>query len=207
MALKEPGKEKDPMADNIGREDPVARTAQGWTESAAEALRTQAQDLGAMMQLLAEQAQQQQQALQKLAEDSMNAYMELLNIPASFISEQAQQQQQQLQQSFQQLSQQWMPPPEQQQQQFQQLRQMSQQWMNSYMNLLNAQLSYFQEAGRRAQDQLPISNYDNLSIEEVSKELDSLSVDEIEELKDYEKRHKNRQTLIKEFDRRLTTAS
>ncbi len=187
--------------------DEQVQQTEEWSRDAAEAFRRQAQGIGSLMEMWAEQAQQQHRALQKLAQDSMNAYMQFLNTPASYVSQQASQQQQQLQQTFQQVAQQFMPAPQQQQQQFEQLQQMSQQWVNSYMSLFDAQLSYVQEAGQRAQGQPPIKDYDELSVQEVSERLDDLSVEEIEEVKEYERRNQNRQTLLKQMDQKINAAS
>jgi hypothetical protein len=45
------------------------------------------------------------------------------------------------------------------------------------------------------------------SVEEISARLDTLTVDQLERLKDYERRNKNRETLIREIDRRIGAAS
>jgi hypothetical protein len=50
---------------------------------------------------------------------------------------------------------------------------------------------------------LPIEDYDQLSVKEVIGRLDGLSAGQVEELKAYEKKNKNRPTLIEWFDRRL----
>ena len=49
----------------------------------------------------------------------------------------------------------------------------------------------------------PIPNYDELNVEEVSKTLDGLTAAEIRAVREYEKRHKSRETLIERLDRRL----
>ncbi len=54
---------------------------------------------------------------------------------------------------------------------------------------------------------LPIAGYDEKSVEEISARLDTLTVDQLERLKDYERRNKNRETLIREIDRRIGAAS
>jgi poly(3-hydroxyalkanoate) synthetase len=59
-------------------------------------------------------------------QDSMGSYMQLLNTPPFYVSEQSQEGQQDTQQTFQQASERWMQLAQQQQQTFQQ---MSQQWM------------------------------------------------------------------------------
>jgi hypothetical protein len=86
---------------------------------------------------------------------------------------------------------------------------------NAYMNVLQAPFSYYQEvmeamtapwasagdgAESRTGDKLPLANYDSLSVREVSNELDELSIEEIEQLRAYEAKNKNRQTLVDRFD-------
>jgi hypothetical protein len=56
---------------------------------------------------------------------------------------------------------------------------------------------------RKDSEALPIEHYDDLSVEEISKELDGLSDEELERVRDYEKRHKDRKTLIESLDRKL----
>lgn len=50
---------------------------------------------------------------------------------------------------------------------------------------------------------LPIEDYDRLSVEEVSRRLEELDAREKEELKTYERTHKNRPALIERFERSL----
>ena len=166
-----------------------------------------ANGLGSAVELWAEQAQHQHRALRKFVEGSMGSYMQLLNTPASYLSQQAENQQQQLQQTFQQVAQQFVPQPQQQQQQFQEFQQMSQQWVGSYMGFVDAQLTYAQDAARRAQGLPPIKDYDQLSVDEVVEHLDELSVDEIGEAKAYERRNKNRESLIKRMEQKINASS
>jgi hypothetical protein len=58
-----------------------------------------------------------------------------------------------------------------------------------------------------ANGDLPISNYDELTVDEVSKKLEGLSVEEIEKVRVYEKQHKNRETLLEQIDRKTKAAS
>ena len=55
----------------------------------------------------------------------------------------------------------------------------------------------------RKEAALPLSNYDALGVEEVEKKAKGLSREEIQNLLDYEKQHKNRKTLVQALDRRL----
>jgi hypothetical protein len=49
----------------------------------------------------------------------------------------------------------------------------------------------------------PISGYDEMNVEEVSKHLNDLSVDELRMVRDYEERNKKRETLLTEMDRKI----
>src|SRR5215207_5661387 len=148
----------------------------------ARAFGRRAHGLGSAVELWAEEAQQQHWALRKFVEGSMGSYMQLLNTPASYLSQQAEQQQQQFQQ-------------------------MTQQWVGSYMGFVDAQLTYAQDAARRAQGLPPIKDYDELSVDEVVEHLDGLSVDEIGEAKAYERRTKNRESLIKRMEQKINASS
>ena len=162
-----------------------------------EAEGAQEQWLGAM-QSLAEQIEKQQQYSQQMTQELMNTYMQLLNTPGSYLSGQAEQQQQTIQQT----AQQWMEQAQQQQQSFQQ---MTQEVMSTYSELWNIPLSYARESLRDAK--FPIEGYDALTVEEVNERLGSLSVEDLREVRDYEERTKNRETILEQLDRRIRTGS
>jgi oligoendopeptidase F len=168
----------------------------------------QAEWLGAM-QSLAEQIQKQQQNSQQMIQELMNTYMQLLNTPGSYLSGQAEQQQQTLQQT----AQQWMEQAQQQQQTFQQqaqqqqqsFQQMTQEVMSTYSQLWNIPLSYAKEGLKDAQ--FPIEGYDELTVEEASGRLGALSTEDLREVRDYEERNKNRETVLEQLDRRIRGGS
>jgi signal transduction histidine kinase len=178
------------------------RNARGRTDQGPEG--AQAEWLGAMRSL-AEQIQKQQQNSQQMTQELMNTYMQLLNTPGSYVSGQAEQQQQTIQQT----AQQWMEQAQQQQQTFQQqaqqqqqsFQQMTQEVMSTYSRLFNIPLSYAKEGIRDAR--FPIEDYDKLTVEEVSVGLDSLSAEELREVRDYEERNKNRETILEQLDRKI----
>jgi paraquat-inducible protein B len=161
------------------------------------------------MQSLAQQIQKQQQNSQQMTQELMNTYMQLLNTPGSYLSSQAEQQQQTLQQT----AQQWMEQAQQQQQTFQQqaqqqqqsFQQMTQEVLGSYSQLFNIPLSYAKEGLKDAQ--FPIEGYDELTVEEVSGRLDALSAEDLREVRDYEERTKNRETVLEQLDRRIRDGS
>jgi len=180
----------------------IDRNASGGMDRGAEG--AQAEWLGAM-QSLAEQIQKQQQLSQQMTQELMNTYMQLLNTPGSYISGQAEQQQQTLQQT----AQQWMEQAQQQQQTLQQqaqqqqqsFQQMTQEVMSTYSQLFNIPISYAKEGLRDAQ--FPIEGYDELTVEEVSARLGALSAEELREVRDYEERTKNRDTILEQLDRKI----
>ena len=149
-----------------------------------------------MLQSLAEQIQKQQQNYQQMTQELMNTYMQLLNTPGSYVSGQAEQQQQTLQQQAQQ-----------QQQAFQQ---MGQETTNTYMQMFNIPFSYAQEGlqmAQRATAEMPIEGYDEMNVSEVAQQLDNLSADGLQQVRDYEMRNKNRETLLGQIDNRINAAS
>jgi uncharacterized membrane protein len=150
------------------------------------------------MQSLAEQIQKQQQNSQRMIQELMNTYMQLLNTPGSYLSGQAEQQQQTLQQT----AKQWMEQAQQQQQAFQQ---MTQEVLGSYSQLFNIPLSYAKEGLRDAK--FPIEGYDELTVEEISARLGALSTEELREVRDYEERNKNRETILEQLDRKIRSSS
>ena len=184
----------------------IDRNASGGMDRGAEG--AQAEWLSAM-QSLAEQIHKQQQNSQQMIQELMNTYMQLLNTPGSYLSGQAEQQQQTLQQT----ALQWMEQAQQQQQTFQQqaqeqqqsFQQMTQEVLGSYSKLFNIPISYAKEGLRDAQ--FPIEGYDELTVEEVSGRLGSLSAEELREVRDYEERTKNRDTILGQLDRRIRGGS
>ena len=49
----------------------------------------------------------------------------------------------------------------------------------------------------------PISGYDDMNVEEASKQLNDLSTEELRLVRDYEERNKNRETLLTQMDRKI----
>ena len=162
------------------------------------------------MQALAEQIQKQQQNSQQMIQELMNTYMQLLNTPGSYVSGQAEQQQQTLQQWMEQAQQQQQMLQQKAQQQQQPFQQMVQETMNTYMQMFNIPLSYAQEGlqmAQRATAEVPIEGYDEMNVSEVAQRLDTLSADELQRVRDYEMRNKNRETLLGQIDQRISSAS
>jgi hypothetical protein len=184
----------------------IDRNASARTDRGAED--AQAEWLSAM-QSLAEQIHKQQQNSQQMTQELINTYMQLLNTPGSYLSGQTEQQQQSLQQT----AQQWMEQAQQQQQTFQQqaqqqqqsFQQMTQEVVSTYSELFNIPLSYAKEGIKDAR--FPIEGYDELNVEEISRRIGGLSTDDLREVRDYEERNKNRETILEQLDRKIRGSS
>ncbi len=84
--------------------------------------------------------------------------------------------------------------------------------IDAYVDLLYTPFAYYRQGLRLVESEvtgggLPIPNYDELNVEEVKGMLDGLTAAQLREIRDYEKRNKNRETLIEQFDRKLKAAS
>ena len=51
--------------------------------------------------------------------------------------------------------------------------------------------------------ELPIEDYDSLNVHQVTQKLRELSVEELEQLRDYEAKNKNRRSIMQRFDTRI----
>jgi len=80
--------------------------------------------------------------------------------------------------------------------------------IDAYADLLFAPLCYYREALRSVaieagDGSLPLENYNELTVEEVSKKRKDLSGQEVWAIRSYEKQHKNRIELLERLDRAL----
>jgi hypothetical protein len=84
--------------------------------------------------------------------------------------------------------------------------------VDAYVDLLYTPFAYYRRGLRVAETEVigsgfPIPNYDELNVEDVKGMLDGLTAAQIREVREYEKRNKNRETMIEQFDRELKAAS
>ena len=102
---------------------------------------------------------------------------------------------------------------EQAEKQYEAFRVVAKESLDVFWNVLHVPLSSYKEGLRRTTSVgdtnggLPIANYDDLTVNEVSDRLADLSDKEIERVRVYEKRHKNRETLLAQIDHRAKAAS
>ena len=82
--------------------------------------------------------------------------------------------------------------------------------VDAYTDLLYAPLAYYRQGLRLVESEVngfPIAGYDEKNVKEISDRLDALTAAEIRTVREYEKQHKNRETLIEQFDRKLRAVS
>ena len=92
-------------------------------------------------------------------------------------------------------------------------RELAQESVNAYVEFLDTAFSQYrgtldqaqaQRAEANATKDFPIAGYDEMSVDEIREQLGDLTAEQLQEVKHYEERNKNRSTLIEEIDRRLT---
>ena len=85
-------------------------------------------------------------------------------------------------------------------------------WVEAYTDLLYAPFAYYRQGLRLVENQVdevtfPIAGYDEMNVKEIGERLEGLTAAEIRKVREHEKRNKNRETLIEQFDRKLRAAS
>ena len=169
-------------------------------------------------QTVQEQSERQQQALQTLTQESTNAYSEFLSSGLSFYQEafrSATQVAQNNMQAASQATQQGVQAAG--QAASQSVQAASQAASQSAQAIGEANQQAAQTANQTAQQnaesvhegvsnvqraiaEVPIQGYDELNVVEVTAQLDSLSAEELERIREYEQRNKNRSTLLEEIN-------
>ena len=154
------------------------RFTQGIVDAWTREIQGQAESNRAMTQELLERAEKQRDALQTLVEESVDAYMDVIYAPFSYYKQGLRLVEDNVKQ----------------------VTEITREATREVANTTTA-------ATREATGGFPIPNYDSLNVEDVSKKLDKLSSAQLREVRDYEKKNKNRETLIEQFDRKLKAAS
>jgi len=205
------------------------RLTQDFFKNWIQQLQSQTEGNRQAAQTVQEQSERQQQALQTLTRESTNVYSEFLNSGLSFYQEtlrsatqvaqnniqaasQATQQgvqaagqaaQQSVQAASQAASQSAQAAGEAGQQAAQTANQTAQQNQQAANQAV-------QEGAREAQrlaEAVPIQGYDELNVGEIGAQLDSLSAEELEQVREYEQSNKNRSTLIEQIKERSGSTS
>ena len=85
-------------------------------------------------------------------------------------------------------------------------------WVEAYTDLLYAPFTFYGQGLRLIENlgedaMFPIAGYDEMNVKGIGERLEGLTAAEIRTVREYEKRNKNRETLIEQFDRKLRAAS
>jgi hypothetical protein len=155
------------------------RLARDFSERVLDHLKEQTESGRAASEQLADQARRQQEAGRAFAQESVNAYMDFLDTAFSQYREGIQRAAGSAQEGARAGSQ-------------------------TISDVVDIAAGATRATAENAAGQPPIDGYDEMNVGEITRQLGDLTVVQLQEVKHYEKRNKNRSTLIEEIDSRLT---
>ena len=163
------------------------RRAQEFSELVSTNLREQTEAGRSSAQRLSEQASRQQEAGQALARESVQAYAEFLDDAFSRYRSGTEQAAQSAREGARTLS------------------ETTAGLVGTATGAASATAGATAGAMRSAAEtaSFPIAGYDEMNVDEVSKRLNDLSVEELQLVRDYEERNKRRETLLEQMDRKI----
>ena len=161
--------------------------AQEFSELVSSNLREQTEAGRANAQQLSEQANRQQEAGQALARESVEAYTQFLNDAFSRYRVGTEQAAGTAREGVRTLS------------------ETTTGLLGTATGAVGAAAGATVEGAERAAEAavFPIEGYDDMNVDEISKRLDGLSVEELQLVRDYEERNKRRETLLEQMDRKI----
>lgn len=102
-------------------------------------------------------------------------------------------------------------------------RVLAQQTVKTYIDFVNSAFSFYQgslekvernteatprvSSRSKADESLPLENYDSLNVEEITDRMEGLSVEVLRQLRAYEARNKNRSTLLERLNQKIEAGS
>jgi transglutaminase/protease-like cytokinesis protein 3 len=174
-----------------------AEFVQGWTGEAVEALREQAEHNVKTAEAFARSVNKQQEGFRALTQQWVGTYRDFFS-PFSYTQEGLK--------TVQRATQQVLEVTEESAQQG--LR-VAEEATEQTDKVLRQTEKVAREAELRTAvfGALKTTDYDGLTVEEISKRLDGLSAEELKEVRQYEKRNKNRESLIERIDRKIRANS
>jgi hypothetical protein len=164
--------------------------AQEFSELVSSNLREQTEAGRTNAQRLSEQAARQQEAGQTLARESVEAYTQFLNDAFSRYRTGTEQAAGSAREGVRTLS------------------ETTTGLLGTATGAVGAAAGATVEGAERAAESavFPIEGYDDMNVDEISKRLDGLSVEELQLVRDYEERNKRRETLLEQMDRKIRAA-
>jgi hypothetical protein len=181
-----------------------AEFVQGWMGDAVEVVREQTEQNAKTAEAFARTAIRQQEAFRSLTQGWVGAYREFFS-PLAYV--------QQGMRAFQRATQQGLEVTE----------QVARQGLRASEEATRQGLRVAEEATERTEDvlrqtekvtreaelrtavlgALKTANYDELTVEEVSKRIEGLPTEQLKKVREFEKKNKNRETLIEQIDRKI----
>jgi hypothetical protein len=164
--------------------------AQEFSKLVTNNLREQSEAGRANAQQLSEQAARQQEAGQALARESVEAYTQFLNDAFSRYRSGTEQAAGSAQEGMRTLT------------------DTTTGLLGTATGVVGATAGATVEGAEQAAEAavFPIEGYDEMNVDEASKRLDDLSVEELQLVRDYEELNKGRQTLLEQMDRKIRSA-
>ena len=163
------------------------RRAQEFSELVSTNLREQTEAGRSSAQRLSEQTSRQQEAGQALARESVQAYAEFLDDAFSRYRSGTEQAAQSAREGARTLS--------------ETTAGLVGTATGAASATAGAAAGAMRSAGQTAS--FPIAGYDEMNVDELSKRLNDLSVEELQLVRDYEERNKRRETLLEQMDRKI----
>ena len=171
--------------------------AQKWISDGVELMRDQAEHNRRTAEVFSRSVRQQQETFRSLAESWTGYYRNIFS-PPSYVREGLKAVEQTTQQAV---------------EATQQVAQQGLRVAEETTKKTEKVIHETEEANREAALQtavhsaLKTADYDELSVSDISRKLDSLSTDELKKVREYEKHNKNRDTLVEQIDRKIKASS
>jgi hypothetical protein len=183
-----------------------AEFVQGWMGDAAEVLREQTEQNVRTAEAFTRGISKQQEGYRALTQQRVGAYRDFLS-PFSYVQESMR--------TFQRATQQGLEATQQvARQELQATEQVTQQGLrvaDEATEQTEKVLRRTEEATRQSElkaavfGALKTTNYEDLTVEDIVKQLDGLTIQQLEQVREYEKQNKGRETLIEQIDRKIRT--
>jgi hypothetical protein len=176
-----------------------AEFVQDWTSEAVDALREQTEHNVRTAESFARGARKQQEGFRALTQQWVGTYRDFFS-PFSY----AQEGLKTVQRATQQVARQGLQATE-------QVTQQGLRVAEEATEQSEKVLRRTEEATRQAElkaavfGALKTTNYEDLSVEDIVKQLDGLTIQQLEQVREYEKQNKDRETLIEQIDRKIRT--
>jgi hypothetical protein len=174
-----------------------AEFARGWTGEAVEALREQTEQNARTAEAFARSVNKQQESFGALTRQWVGAYRDYFS-PFAYFREGMRMTQQANQQGL---------------EATEQVTRQGLRVAHEAAEQTGEVLRHTEKVTREAELKTVVSgalktaNYDELTVDEISKRLNGLSTGELRKVREYEKRNKNRETLIEQIDRKIRSNS